>query len=75
MKYMSRIRSKKVVLAMDVMNVNGLPFMVSTSLKVDLVTAEFMPEMKIVKLKAGVEQAIRVYHNKGLHVVMSIADG
>ncbi len=62
-------RNKRVVLALDLMKVNCLPFVVSTSLKIDLLTAEFIQDMKIAKLKEGVARAIRVYHN------MSMADG
>mmetsp|Transcript_2109 Transcript_2109/g.4550 ORF Transcript_2109/g.4550 Transcript_2109/m.4550 type:complete len:337 (+) Transcript_2109:1032-2042(+) len=68
-------RNRDVVLELDIMKVNGLPFLVSVSLRIDLVTAEFMPSMTIPKLRAGVERAIRVYQNKGLNVVTSMVDG
>jgi len=68
-------RNRSVILAIDVMKVNGLAFLVTVSLKIDLVTVEFMPSMTIPKLTAGVERAIRVYQNKGLQVATSMVDG
>lgn len=51
-------RNKKILLALDVMKVNGLLFVVSASLRIDLVTAKFTPEMKTAQLPAGVARAI-----------------
>mmetsp|Transcript_1688 Transcript_1688/g.3611 ORF Transcript_1688/g.3611 Transcript_1688/m.3611 type:complete len:966 (+) Transcript_1688:108-3005(+) len=67
-------RNKLVILAVDIMKVGGLPFLVTASLKLDLITVEYLNTMKVKQLTEALGRAPRVYHNKGMRVVTAMTD-
>jgi len=50
-----------VTLAVDVMFVNGVPFLVSVARSLNLVTAEFLPSQTAKKLASGITRMIDLY--------------
>jgi hypothetical protein len=65
-----------VALAADVMFVNGVPFLVSTSSGKDLglVTAEYTPSCMAKQLAAGIRQLMNLFSCRGLQVDTVLMD-
>jgi hypothetical protein len=54
-------RHQRVTLAIDVMFVNGVPFLVSVSRGLSLITTEYMPSRTAKQLAAGIRRVMDVY--------------
>mmetsp|Transcript_3573 Transcript_3573/g.6937 ORF Transcript_3573/g.6937 Transcript_3573/m.6937 type:complete len:275 (+) Transcript_3573:1941-2765(+) len=67
-------RCQNIILVTDFMFVAGLPFLVTLSTELNLVTVEFTPRMDEDTMIKGLKKAIQVYHNKGMQVTTTIAD-
>ena len=63
-----RERHQLVTLAVDVMFVNGVPFLVSVARGLNLVTAEFTPSRTAKKLALGITRMIDFYARGGFQV-------
>ena len=57
-----------VTLAVNVMFVNGVPFLVSVARGLNLVTAEFTPSQTAKQLAAGITRMIDLYAHGGFQV-------
>jgi hypothetical protein len=67
-------RHQLVTLAVDVMFVNGVPFLVSMDRGLNLVTAEFTPSRTAKQLAAGITRMIDLYSRGGFQVGMVLMD-
>jgi hypothetical protein len=67
-------RVHDVVLAADVMFVNGLPFFVSLSRGIKLLTVEFTPSRTIDQLSSKLKKVIYVYRRAGFRVRCVLMD-
>jgi hypothetical protein len=65
---------KYMTIVADVMFVNGLPFMVTLSRGISLVTIEFLPSRTAKHLACSVEQVVRIYGGDGFIVQTSMMD-
>jgi hypothetical protein len=67
-------RHQRVTLAVDVMFVNGLPFLVSMARGLNLVTAEHMPTRTAKQLAAGIVRVMDLYSRGGFQVGSVLMD-
>jgi hypothetical protein len=67
-------RHQLATLAVDVMFVNGVPFLVSVARGLNLVTAEFTPSRTAKQLAAGITRMIYLYARGGFQVGMVLMD-
>jgi hypothetical protein len=65
---------KYVTLVADVMFVNGLPFLVTSSRGISLVTIEYLPSRTAKRLAITLERAIKVYTRGGFVVQTMMMD-
>ncbi len=65
---------QRVTLAVDVMFVNGIPFLVSIARGLNLVTAEHMPTRTAKQLVAGIIHVMDLYSRGGFQVEMVLMD-
>ena len=65
---------KYVTLVADVMFVNGLPFLVSSSRGISLVTIEYLPSRTVKRLAITLEQVLKVYARGGFAVQTMMMD-
>ena len=59
---------QRVTLAVQVMFVNGVPFLVSLSRGINLVTAGYTPSHMVKQLGAGITRAMDLYSQGGFQV-------
>ena len=67
-------RIKNVTLAADVMFVNGLPFFVTLSRDIKLVSVEFLPSRTADQLCSSLRKVIRIYRRGGYMIRTSLMD-
>ncbi len=67
-------RHKRVTLAINVMFVNGVPFLVSVSRGLNLITAEYIPSCTAKQLAAGIRRVMDVYSQGRLVVGTILTD-
>ncbi len=67
-------RHQRVTLAVDIMFVNGVPFLVSVARGLNLVTAEHMPTRTAKQLAAGIVCVMDLYSRGGFQVGMVLMD-
>jgi hypothetical protein len=67
-------RHQLVTLAVDVMFVNGVPFLVSVARGLNLVTAKFMPSCTAKQLAAGITWMMDLYARGGFQVGTVLMD-
>ncbi len=67
-------RHQRVTLAVDVMFVNGVPFQVSVSKGLNLVTAKYTPSCTAKQHAAGIRRVMDLYLRGGFHVGMVLMD-
>jgi len=65
---------KYVTLVADVMFVNGLPFLVTSSRGISLVTIEYLPSQTAKRLSLTLERAMKVYIRGGFVVQTMMMD-
>jgi hypothetical protein len=65
---------KYVTLVADVMFVNGLPFLVSSSRGISLVTIEYLPSRTAKRLAIALERVLKVYAKGGFAVQTMMMD-
>ena len=58
-------RLQNVTLSADVMFVNGIPFLITQSRAIKLVTVEFLPSRTVDQLRLKLERAMRIYRRGG----------
>jgi hypothetical protein len=66
--------NKNVTLAVDVMFVNSVPFLVSVSRTINLITIEHAPKCSATKLGELIHRIVRVYARAGFTVQMVLMD-
>ncbi len=66
--------NKQVTLAVDVMLVNSVPFLVSVSRMINLITIEHAPKRTATKLGELIQQILRVYARAGFTVQTVLMD-
>ncbi len=67
-------RHQRVILAVDVMFVNGVPFLASVSKGLNLVTAEYTPSCTTKQLAVGIRRVMDLYSHVGFHVGTELMD-
>ncbi len=67
-------RNLNVVVVANLMFINGLPFLVSISRNITLITVSYMPSRKTEDLRQGMQQIISVYQRRGLTVTTAMLD-
>jgi len=67
-------RHQLVTLAVDVMFINGVPFLVSVARGLNLVTAEFTPSQTAKHLAAGITRMMDLYAHGGFQVGTVLMD-
>ncbi len=65
---------KYMTIVADVMFVNGLPFLVTSSRGISLVTIEFLPSRTAKQLANSIERVLRIYGRSGFVVQTSMMD-
>jgi hypothetical protein len=65
---------KYLTIVADVMFVNGLPFLVTLSRGISLVTIKFLPSRTAKQLASSVERVVRIYGRAGFIVQTSMMD-
>ena len=65
---------KYVTLVADVMFVNSLPFLVTSSRRISLVTIEYLPSRTAKRLALTLERVIKVYKREGFIVQTMMMD-
>jgi hypothetical protein len=66
--------NKEVTLAADVMFVDGLPFLVSTSRKIKFTTTEYVPRRTNPILVKSLKKILSLYSNHGFKVTTALMD-
>lgn len=67
-------RYQNVTLGIDVMHVNGLPFLVTTSLHIKFGTAEYLVNQKKTTLVEAIHHVVLLYCARGFKVVIILDD-
>ena len=67
-------RHQRVILAIDVMFVNSVPFLVTVSRGLNLLTTEYTPSRTAKQLAAGIRRVMDVYSRGGFVVGTILAD-
>ena len=67
-------RHQRVTLAVDVMFVNGVPFLVSASRGINLITAKYTPSRTAKQLAADIRRVMDVYARGGFQVGTVLMD-
>ena len=65
---------QRVTLAVNVMLVNGVPFLVSVARGLNLVTAEYTPSCMAKQLVAGITRVMDLYSRGGFQVGVVLMD-
>ena len=65
---------RRITLAIDIMFVNRIPFLVTTSRKVKFGTVEALPDRKISTVVAKLQSVIQLYNHRGFRVTTIAAD-
>jgi hypothetical protein len=63
-----------VTLAVDVMCVDGIPFVVSLSRKIKFTTSEYIPRRSKPLLVKSLKKIINIYNHRGFNVVTALMD-
>jgi len=66
---------RKVTLCIDIMKVNKLPFFTSISRNIQIITAEFISDMKDATLIESIKQICNTYQQGGFEITTIFADG
>jgi hypothetical protein len=66
---------RNVTLAADVMHVNGIPMLVTTSRNIRFGTVEAIPNRNIGTLVRGIKSVATVYKRAGFHITAALMDG
>ena len=64
-----------VTLAIDVMFINKIPFVITTSRNIHFGTAELIKDMKKATLITSIEQVMRAYTTRGFRIKAILGDG
>jgi hypothetical protein len=65
---------KYVTIVADIMFINGLPFLVTLSRGISLVTIKFLPSRTAKQLANSIEHVVRIYGRAGFIVQTSMMD-
>ena len=66
---------KQICLAIDVMFVNKIPFLVTTSRKIHFGTVEALPDRKINTVANKLKSVLNLYKHRGFNISSILADG
>ena len=61
-------RHGKVTIEADIMYINGIPFVVTTSHHIHFCTAELIKNEKSTTIATAIKQVIQIYHRRGFKV-------
>jgi hypothetical protein len=64
--------NKDVTLTADVMFVDGIPFLVTTSRKIKFTTSEYVPRRTKPILIKSLKKVLNIYHQRGFKVVTTM---
>jgi len=64
-----------VTLEADIMYINGIPFVITTSRSIHFCTAELIKNEKSVTIATSIKQVIQLYHRRGFKVQNLHSDG
>jgi len=65
----------EVILAIDIMFINKIPFVMTTSCNIHFGTADLVKDMKNNTLIMSIEQVIQAYQARGFKIQAILADG
>ena len=63
-----------VVLSMDIMFVNKIPFLVTSSCNIRFSTVESLPNCQVGTVATCLKKVIRLYHHQGFHITSITCD-
>ena len=66
---------KNITIAIDIMFICSLPFVISVSRRVKLITGEWVPTMTKKQLVASLHKTVGLYWKGGFKVVVALLDG
>ena len=64
-----------VILAVDILYINKLPFIATISRYIHFGTVEFLCNQKSTKLTEHIKQVNRLYRQQGFHPIYALMDG
>ncbi len=67
--------NQTVTLVADLMFVNGIPFLVTISRNITLLTVEYLTDMNDDTLRDGLISVVQYYHWRGMRVETAMVDG
>jgi len=65
----------EIILAIDIMFINKIPFVMTTSRNIHFGTAELIKDMKKNTLVSSIEQVVQAYQARGFKIRAILADG
>ena len=68
-------RYGEVTIEADIMYINGIPFVVTTSRHIHFCTAELIKNEKSTTIAKAIKQVIQIYHRRGFKVQFLLGDG
>ena len=69
------LEHQDVTMAMDVMHVNGIPFLLATTLKIQFGTVDALPRLNEDTLMASIKKTVAILRRGGLRPRMLLFDG
>ena len=63
-----------MVLSLDIMFVNKIPFLVTSSCNIHFSTVESLPNHQVGTVATYLKKVIRLYHNRGFHITSITCD-
>jgi len=68
-------RHGKVTIEADIMYINGIPFVMTTSRHIHFCTAELIKNKKSTTIATSIKQVIQIYHRRSFKVQFLLGDG
>jgi len=68
-------RHGEVTIEADIMYINGIPFVVTTSRHIHFCRAELIKNDKSTTIATAIKQVIQIYHRRGFKVQLLLGDG
>jgi len=68
-------RHGEVTIEADIMYINGIPFVVTTSRHIHFCTAELIKNEKSATIATAIKQVTQIYHRRGFKVKFLLGDG
>ena len=63
------------IIQLDIMYINGIPFVITTSCSIHFCMAELIKNEKSATIATAIKQVIQIYHRRGFKVQYLLGDG